>query len=167
MQGQKSNTDKAKFWTMLMVTAMNQSYLKDLGGEANWDKHVVGLGFKPWTFEELICITSRTTLKVSVIMLVSARLARPSLEVHLRFTIVPKQFLGDQAQIDFADLENDQVWISFSTSTFKNHHQEQHHIEIEAQEKQKTIMFILDIWNLERKSPREAWWNVPPRVWFI
>jgi len=34
-------------------------------------------------------------------MLVSARLARPSLEVHLRFTIVPKQFLGDQAQIDF------------------------------------------------------------------
>ena len=42
-------------------------------------------------------------------MLVSARLARPSLEVHLRFTIVPKQFLGDQAQIDFADLENDQV----------------------------------------------------------
>ena len=42
-------------------------------------------------------------------MLVSARLARPSLEVHLRFTIVPKQFLGDQAQIDCADLENDQV----------------------------------------------------------
>ena len=42
-------------------------------------------------------------------MFVSARLARPSLEAHLRFTIVPKQFLGDQAQIDFADLENDQV----------------------------------------------------------
>jgi hypothetical protein len=43
----------------------------------------------------------------------------------------------------------------FQLPHFKNH-QEQHHIEIEAQEKQKTIMFILDIWNLERKSPREA-----------
>ena len=71
-------------------------------------------------------------------MLVSARLARPSLEVHLRFTIVPKQFLGDQAQIDFL-----QTWkmtkseFHFQLPHLKNHHQEQHHIEIEAQEKQK------------------------------
>ena len=39
MKGQKSNTDTAKFWTMLMVTTMNQPYVKDLGSVANWDKH--------------------------------------------------------------------------------------------------------------------------------
>ena len=43
---------------------------------------VVRLGFKPWTFEEFTCI-------MLVIMFVSARLERPSLEVYLRFTIVP------------------------------------------------------------------------------
>ena len=37
---------------------------------------------KPWTFEEFTCI-------MLVIMFVSARLERPSLEVYLRFTTVP------------------------------------------------------------------------------
>ena len=43
-------------------------------------------------------------LKVPVIMFVSARLERPSHEVYLRFNSVPKQFLGDQTQTEFADL---------------------------------------------------------------
>ena len=90
-------------------------------------------------------------------MLVSARLARPSLEVHLRFTIVPKQFLGDQAQIDFL-----QTW-KMTKSEF--HFQLPHLkaiiknniiLKLKPKRNKKTIMFILDIWNLERKSPREA-----------
>lgn len=44
MKGQKSNTDKAKFWTMLMVTAMNQSYLKD------WEAKPIETNMSGWTW---------------------------------------------------------------------------------------------------------------------
>ena len=90
-------------------------------------------------------------------MLVSARLARPSLEVHLRFTIVPKQFLGDQAQIDFL-----QTWkmtkseFHFQLPHLKTIIKNNIISKLKPKRNKKTIMFILDIWNLERKSPREA-----------
>ena len=90
-------------------------------------------------------------------MLVSARLARPSLEVHLRFTIVPKQFLGDQAQIDFL-----QTWkmtkseFHFQLPHLKTIIKNNIILKLKPKRNKKTIMFILDIWNLERKSPREA-----------
>ena len=90
-------------------------------------------------------------------MLVSARLARPSLEVHLRFTIVPKQFLGDQAQIDFL-----QTWkmtkseFHFQLPHLKTIIKNNIILKLKPKRNKQTIMFILDIWNLERKSPREA-----------
>ena len=90
-------------------------------------------------------------------MLVSARLARPSLEVDLRFTIVPKQFLGDQAQIDFL-----QTWkmtkseFHFQLPHLKTIIKNNIILKLKPKRNKKTIMFILDIWNLERKSPREA-----------
>ena len=85
-------------------------------------------------------------------MLVSA-----SLEVHLRFTIVPKQFLGDQAQIDFL-----QTWkmtkseFHFQLPHLKTIIKNNIILKLKPKRNKKTIMFILDIWNLERKSPREA-----------
>ena len=95
-------------------------------------------------------------LKVSVITFVSARLARPSLEVHLRFTIVPKHFLEDRT------IEILQTW-KMTKSEF--HVQLPHLIiiinnniilKLKPKRSKQAILFLLDIWNLEWKSPREA-----------
>ena len=94
---------------------------------------VVRLGFKPWTFEEFTCI-------MLVIMFVSARLERPSLEVYLRFTTVPNPNNSQTCKMTKSEFH-------FQLPHFNIYHQEQHHnIEIEGQE--KPIVFLLGIWNL-------------------
>ena len=123
MKGQKSNTDTAKFWTMLVVTTMNQPYVKDLGSVANWDKH-----------EWLDLDSSLELLKNSF---ASHREKPESLSDHvcqcktweakswsaLKIHYCAKTLSGRPNHRDFADLENDQVWISCSASTVNNHHQ--------------------------------------------
>lgn len=75
-----------------------------------------------------------------VIMFVSARLERPSLEVYLRFTTVPNPNNSQTCKMTKSEFH-------FQLPHFNIYHQEQHHnIEIEGQE--KPIVFLLGIWNL-------------------